>query len=327
MMNTTQTTTTHLPYTLTGSTISVVIDGSLKSVERTPKSEQILRDALETGNLDTLRNLLDPVSAVTEALDGTGVQIVRGTILYNGKRINGHLEDRLFGVVNAGLDVTPWKRFVERVYANPSIRAKGEFALFMEQADLPITEDGCFLAYKKVRENYTDVHSGTFNNSVGQVISMPRQEVDDDRDRTCSRGLHFCSKSYLPHFGHGPGYRVMILKIDPADVVSIPSDYSNAKGRTWRYEVVGEVDRDEVDRQEWDLIDTTYQGAFDFESAWADEDDDWWEDEDDEFYDDERDEFAGQDTSQVVSETAFVAPGKERKGWWARLKPRFFDGR
>jgi hypothetical protein len=32
----------------------------------------------------------------------------------------------------------------------------------------------------------------------------------------------------------------MILKINPADVVSIPSDYNNTKGRTCRYEVVGE---------------------------------------------------------------------------------------
>lgn len=32
----------------------------------------------------------------------------------------------------------------------------------------------------------------------------------------------------------------MILKINPADVVAIPSDYNNTKGRTWKYEVVGE---------------------------------------------------------------------------------------
>jgi hypothetical protein len=32
----------------------------------------------------------------------------------------------------------------------------------------------------------------------------------------------------------------MIVKINPADVVSIPSDYHNAKGRACRYEVIGE---------------------------------------------------------------------------------------
>jgi hypothetical protein len=33
----------------------------------------------------------------------------------------------------------------------------------------------------------------------------------------------------------------MILKISPADVVSIPTDYNNSKGRTCKYEVIGEL--------------------------------------------------------------------------------------
>ena len=41
----------------------------------------------------------------------------------------------------------------------------------------------------------------------------------------------------------------MIVKISPADVVSIPSDYNNAKGRACKYEVIGEIGNDngEVD--------------------------------------------------------------------------------
>jgi hypothetical protein len=44
----------------------------------------------------------------------------------------------------------------------------------------------------------------------------------------------------LDHFG-GSDSRVVIVKIDPADVVSIPSDYNGAKGRACRYEVIGEM--------------------------------------------------------------------------------------
>lgn len=36
----------------------------------------------------------------------------------------------------------------------------------------------------------------------------------------------------------------MILKINPADVVAIPADYNNTKGRTCRYEVIGEYTED-----------------------------------------------------------------------------------
>jgi hypothetical protein len=47
----------------------------------------------------------------------------------------------------------------------------------------------------------------------------------------------------LNHFG---GDRIMIVKINPADVVSIPSDYNDTKGRACRYEVIGELNKEEA---------------------------------------------------------------------------------
>jgi hypothetical protein len=73
---------------------------------------------------------------------------------------------------------------------------------------------------------------------------MPRNKVDEDKDRTCSYGLHFCSISYLPHFSDSCGGHTMIVKINPKDVVAIPADYNNTKGRTCRYEVIGEYTED-----------------------------------------------------------------------------------
>jgi hypothetical protein len=67
---------------------------------------------------------------------------------------------------------------------------------------------------------------------------MNRQDVDDNCNNTCSTGLHFCSLNYLGSFGSS-GDPVVILKIDPKDVVSIPVDYNNTKGRCCKYEVVG----------------------------------------------------------------------------------------
>jgi hypothetical protein len=127
---------------------------------------------------------------------------------------------------------------MENLMANPSYRAVNELYGFLEKNNLPITSDGHFLAYKKVREDYKDCHSGTFDNSVGKVVEMERNQVNDNKEQTCSAGLHFCSEGYLRHFG---GERVMILKINPRDVVSIPTDYNDSKGRCCRYEVIGEV--------------------------------------------------------------------------------------
>jgi hypothetical protein len=127
---------------------------------------------------------------------------------------------------------------MENLYANPSKRAVTELYGFLEKNNLPITPDGYFLAYKKVRKDFLDVHSGTMDNSPGTIVEMERNKVDDNKDQTCSTGLHFCGMSYLSHFG---GERTVIVKINPADVVSIPSDYNDAKGRACRYEVIGEM--------------------------------------------------------------------------------------
>ena len=146
-------------------------------------------------------------------------------------------------MLQEGFPIEPMVNFMENLYANPSKRSVDELYNFLEKSQLPITPDGHFLAYKKVRDNYFDCHSGTMDNSVGKIVEMARNEVDDDKDRTCSAGLHFCSLDYLNHFG---GARIMIVKINPKDVVSIPSDYNDTKGRACRYEVIGELNAEEA---------------------------------------------------------------------------------
>lgn len=140
-------------------------------------------------------------------------------------------------------DCQPLVNFLAKLYKNPSPTAIEELYLFVDNCELPITEDGCFIAYKIVKNDYMDIYSGTIRNKVGDAPEMPRGLVDDKRDNLCSHGLHFCSKNYLAHYGSASkdNDRCMLVKIDPADVVSIPSDYNNAKGRAAKYVVVGEV--------------------------------------------------------------------------------------
>lgn len=132
-------------------------------------------------------------------------------------------------------------KFLDNLTQNPLMTAVNELYLFLTKAgnDFEITEDGCFLAYKKVRSDFKDIYTGTFDNSVGQVVKMKRQDVEFDREKLCSNGLHFCSKSYLDCYSsYGRNDVVVIVKVNPKDVVSIPSDYENAKGRCCRYEVI-----------------------------------------------------------------------------------------
>jgi len=157
--------------------------------------------------------------------------------------LSGVLQDRLLKILKEKKSVMMIVRFLSNMYANPSYRAVRELYGFLAANDLPFTPDGCFLAYKKVRYDYKDIHSGNFDNSIGQTPEMPRNMVDDNSDSTCSSGLHICSKSYLPHYGCSDSKvnRVIVCKVNPADVVSVPRDYNNAKMRACKYEVIDEL--------------------------------------------------------------------------------------
>ena len=195
------------------------------------------------------------------------------------------LSNKIIKMHSQGFDCQAMVNFISNLYDNPSQVAISELYLFIESCDLPITEDGHFIAYKIVNDDYTDCHTGKINNRVGETPIMPRGLVDDNRNNTCSRGLHFCSKSYLRSFG-GADRRCMIVKINPADVVSIPSDYNNAKGRTWTYEVVGEIEGDWLstlpnkDYTDKAVVDSNGSDYVDIDNDWENsscstDDDDW----------------------------------------------------
>jgi hypothetical protein len=101
-------------------------------------------------------------------------------LFYKGEEINNVVVDRILKFMGAGLPVDPLIKFLERLLANPSRRSVEELYRFLEHEKLPITENGTFLGYKGVRENYLDVHSGKFDNSPGQTHEMARRLVDDD---------------------------------------------------------------------------------------------------------------------------------------------------
>jgi hypothetical protein len=136
--------------------------------------------------------------------------------------------------------------FLENLMQNPneSGTITEELYEFLEKCNLPITTDGHFLAYKMVSKDFMDLYTGTMDNSVGQVIEMPREKCDFNRGRTCSTGLHFCSEGYLGHYGTRDSSQVVVVKVNPRDVTSIPDDYNNAKGRACRYEIVDAIEWD-----------------------------------------------------------------------------------
>ena len=225
------------PFIIQGSNVTVVIDGKPHTIAKTHLTYQKVVDAIKAGDWDAVKQIIDPVKVVLNY--GAGNVSIQGSQLFwKGEPFAGVLATRMIAMLEEGFDISPMVHFMENLMKNPSKRSVDELYGFLEKNSLPITPDGHFLAYKKVRDNFMDVHSGTMDNSPGRIVEMERNKVDDDKDRTCSTGLHFCGMSYLTQFG---GERTVIVKVNPADVVSIPSDYNGAKGRACRYEVIGEM--------------------------------------------------------------------------------------
>jgi len=225
------------PFIIQGNNIVVVIKNKPHTISKTHITYQKVVDAIKAGDWQTVEDTIDPKKVVINFGQGN-VAIQGEKLFWKGTEMHGAIVNRMVQMLQDGFSVEPLVLFMENLMTNPSFRAVNELYGFLERNNLPITPDGHFLAYKKVREDYKDVYSGKFDNSVGQVVSMERNQVNDDKNQTCSAGLHFCSEGYLANFG---GDRVMILKINPRDVVSIPTDYKNTKGRCCQYEVIGEV--------------------------------------------------------------------------------------
>lgn len=230
-------------YLIQGDNIIIVANGRSFNVNRgSHVNYDAVIQAIKDEAWDDILTLVDIRASVARFTHGH-IEVHDDRLTYQGQPVHGALVDRIFNMMESGMPILAMVRFLENLMKNPSRRSIDQLYGFLEKNRLPITEDGYFLAYKKVRKDFRDIHSGSIDNSVGQVISMPRENVNDDPDSTCAAGLHFCSESYLGSFGAATD-PIMVMKINPADVVSIPSDYNGAKGRCCHYEVIGEVTGD-----------------------------------------------------------------------------------
>jgi hypothetical protein len=198
-----------------------------------------------------------------------GIEVKDGNLYVFGDPIHSTIAKRVISFIEHGLDCVHLFKFILKLNMNPSKRAVDELYTFLEHRALPVTDNGNFLAYKAVRADYTDKYSGKFLNTIDSVLEMPRNKVDDNKENGCSYGFHAGSVDYAKNFMDRDGH-LMLVEINPADVVSIPTDCQFQKLRTCKYKVVGEY--------EIDLNDPVYASRFQTDQ---DDDVDVWNDEDD----------------------------------------------
>lgn len=219
---------------------------------------------------DAILAILNPKEVSLTKIHGqNGFEIVGDAVFYKGEELPSALAVKIASIVRDGLPIENFEKFWENLQLNDSASSVSELMQFLEYKELPITEDGCFLAYKGLLSNYWSIHGnqntkvvsgevdgeGRIFNGIGEYIEVRRRDVDDNRNHHCSFGLHVGSLEYASSFGQG---KLVVVKVNPKDVVSVPTDYNCQKCRVSAYTVVsdyeGEITSSVVDADGQDTV-------------------------------------------------------------------------
>lgn len=231
-------------YVVSRDSVTFRVDGVATVISKTHANYDNILATLASGDIEAVRPLLvDTRQYIANTIgNGSLISYRNGKLYFGDEVLHNAIANRIVSLIRDGYDVAPLTNFLSNLMKNPSYRAVTELYGFLEKCKLPFTPDGHFIAYKVIRADWKDKHTGTMDNSIGAVVKMRRNEVDENKDQTCSAGLHFCSRDYIKEFiSKDAGDRLVAVKVNPRDVVSIPTDYNDTKGRACEYTILREL--------------------------------------------------------------------------------------
>jgi hypothetical protein len=295
---------------ITDSTITLISEGAPSVIGKTHPNFYKIKKALLAKNFLEIGNLLDVKNGYKEFSNGL-IAVDGDNLIYKESIIHNVLTQRICEMIHNGDEVTPMINFLVNLMDNPSEGSIDQLYTFLEHENLPITEDGCFLAYKAINRNYTDKYTGSISNKVGEKVKMPYEEVTANPEVACSSGLHCGSIEYVRCYGNFTydenseldGDRLITVKVNPSDVVSVPEDSNRQKVRVYRYVVHEEIENP------FDVV-PKYEAPVYYEDE--DEDEDY--DDFDSWDDDERDEEGHDDSNNVGERGVEGEPGNPCHG-------------
>lgn len=227
-------------FILTVATLTIYFRGGIsKTIQRNLPLFATVIDMLKPTNPATEEAILiavDPAKRVKKHACGL-FEVGLGGIYIDGERCPDLFAKRALEIADMGLDANPLVALWRNIKQNPDPVAVKDLYVFLDRRQHPITPDGCFIAYKRVKSDFKDWYTGTIDNSVGAATSMERSAVDCDPANTCSRGLHVASLEYARDSYQSGNGTLIAVKVHPKNVCAIPPDYNMTKMRTCGYEV------------------------------------------------------------------------------------------
>jgi hypothetical protein len=227
-------------YTLTGKTLTVNIGGKTAMISSSHANFKKVVGLVKSSHWSEAAKFLSIKELVAKAVKGAGKileDIDPKDRVVKGKKDNRMAEKTLIDL-QAG-NATDYEPFYDRCKKNPNAGSVDMLFDFLKYIKAPIQSDGTFLAYKSVDHNFMDHHSHTFDNHPGNIVKMPRKDVVYSRELCSVGGLHVGAKQYVTDV-MGKGH-LLVVEVDPANVVSVPRDYEGKKMRVCEYKVIKEI--------------------------------------------------------------------------------------
>ncbi|AUR87434.1 RIIB protein [Vibrio phage 1.101.O._10N.261.45.C6] len=232
-------------YTVTKSQITIFKNDESRSVMKGyPKFTKLRRELIDSDFAEEALRLTYEILSLPDFVEkfsegNITVDHEKGKVWYGTFEIKNSIVDQMMKIMTTQGDVKPLVLFLEKLMMNPKINVVEELYPFLKHNDIEISEEGDIIAYRSVTTDFKDHHTGTMDNSIGVVVTMPRSMVDDNPNQTCSSGLHVAAFDYANTFGSNR--RLVKVRVNPSDVVSVPTDYDGMKMRVCKFEVLEEV--------------------------------------------------------------------------------------
>ena len=218
-----------------------------------------------------LFNLMSPEARVKQHINSSyylskNLSIQNGRIFFGDNRLEETLANHMMSLLdeeNVPKDEKMWRsyvKFLDNLHQNADEDIRKQLFRWMEYENkagngFGITEDGCLVGYKgcggtvlEPMSKFTGFaivdgkeYNGHIPNRVGSVVQMPRSAVQNDPSVGCSVGLHVGTRDYAVQWAPV----LLLVKVNPRDVVSVPYECDSQKMRVCEYTVLKVTDASE----------------------------------------------------------------------------------
>jgi len=187
------------------------------------------------------------------------VTVNQGKLYFDGDVMDSSLSQQILRFLKEGQDDwQPLVKFLTNVMENVEKHTRDQLFNWLRAESFTITDEGMILGYKSVwktrgeKDTFNSDHRGTalvngvqFNyqqikQRVGDLVEMPRSAVRHDPNAACSVGLHVGTQGYANGFS---GDTMLLVEVNPRDVVSVPNDSNGEKMRVCRYRIIKKIDK------------------------------------------------------------------------------------